>query len=103
MAALTCGEGSRFRAAIQTSPARIDAKDAENVKVPMMVLASEDEMTDEMAKFEESLRVTKHVEYFKDQLHGWMSARGDLNNEHVKAEYERGYQLALKFFCENIH
>jgi dienelactone hydrolase len=39
---------------------------------------------------------------FEDQVHGWMSARADLKDDHVKAEYERGYQITLDFFAEHL-
>ncbi|KAI1772381.1 alpha/beta-hydrolase [Hypoxylon cercidicola] len=87
-----------FKAAIQTSPARIDANDAANVKIPMMMLASKDETAEEVKAYDESLKVPKHVESFDSQLHGFMSARADLKDSQVKTEYERGYKLSLEFF-----
>ena len=39
-----------------------------------------------------------HFDIFQDQVHGWMAARADLNDEKVKKEYERGYDTVSKFF-----
>lgn len=53
----------------------VDPKDAEGITVPMCMLASKDEDKDAVKKFEEALKVEKHVETFGDQVHGWMAAR----------------------------
>ncbi|KAI1488119.1 putative hydrolase [Biscogniauxia mediterranea] len=103
MASLLAGQDpGLFKAAVQTSPARIDAGDATNIKIPTMILASEEEPEAEIRKFEANLKVAKHIEMFSDQLHGFMSARADLKDAKVKAEYERGYKLALGFFHEHL-
>lgn len=44
----------------------------------------------------------KHVEIFTDQIHDWMSARADLKDHRVRAEYERDYQMVVRFFAENL-
>jgi carboxymethylenebutenolidase len=95
-------EPALFKAAVQTSPAQVDADDAARVRIPTMMLASKDESVERVNKYEENLTVPKHVETFADQVHGFMSARADLKNARVKAEYERGYALALEFFHEHL-
>lgn len=80
----------------------VDAADAENIKVPTILLASKDEPEDEVQKFESKLQGPKHVEIFKDQIHGWMAARADLEDDRVKEEYERGYKTVLEFFGNNF-
>lgn len=70
--------------------------------MPTIMLASGDEPADDVKKFEDSLTVTKHVEIFPDQIHGWMAARSDLKDEKVKKEYERGYKTLLEFFGKNL-
>jgi len=67
----------------------------------MCMLASKDEPADDVKKYDENLKVTKHVETF-DMPHGFMSARGDLKDPQGKKEYERGYQIALTFFHDNL-
>lgn len=103
MTSLIAGKDTKFKAAVQTSPAMVDAADAENVKIPMMMLASKEEPADDVKKYDEKLNVTKHVETFNDQVHGFMSARADLNDPKGKQEYERGYKLTMQFFHDNIH
>ncbi|KAJ8127004.1 hypothetical protein O1611_g6633 [Lasiodiplodia mahajangana] len=103
MASIAAGdEPGLFKAAVQTSPARIDAKDGALVKIPTMMLASQGESAESVEEYEKSLSVPHHVERFEDQTHGWMSARAGLKDDRVKAEYERGYALALQFFHEHL-
>lgn len=80
----------------------VDPADAEGVTVPFVLLASKEEPDDAVKKFEDALQVPKHVETFKDQVHGWMAARADLDDAHVKEEYERGYKTVLTFFGSNF-
>lgn len=80
----------------------VDASDAEGLSVPTMLLASKEEPEEEVKKFEDNLKVAKHVEVFKDQIHGWMAARADLNDSRVKEEYERGYKTVVEFFGNNF-
>ena len=63
-----------FVAAAQSSPAFLDPEDATKVTIPMIVLASRDEDTEVVKKYEEALKVPKIVKT-KDQVHGYMSAR----------------------------
>ena len=91
-----------FKAAVQTSPAMVSPEDAEKVGIPMCMLASKEEPAEDVKKYEEALKVKKHVETFSTQLHGFMSARGDLKDDECKKEYERGYKVALTFFHDNM-
>jgi len=99
---LTCGEGTKFSAAAELHPAMVDPTDAEKIKIPLIMLASQGEDADDVGKFEKNLTGKKHVEIFKDQVHGWMTARGDLKDSRVKEEYERGYSTVLTFFHEHM-
>ncbi|KAL8684241.1 MAG: hypothetical protein Q9218_008369 [Villophora microphyllina] len=76
----------------------VDPNDAKGIKVPIAILASGDENAEDVEKFKKNLSVENHVETFGDQVHGWMAARGDLKDEKVKKEYERGYGVVLDFF-----
>jgi carboxymethylenebutenolidase len=87
---------------VQSSPARIDAGDAAKVTIPMMMLSSKDEPADDVKAFSNALTVLKHVETFESQIHGWMSARADLEDEAVRKEFQRGYDLAIKWFKEHV-
>jgi len=77
---------------------QVDPSEATNVTIPLMLLASKDEDAEAVMKFKENLNVDKHVETFPDQIHGWMTARSNLEVEKNRQEYERGYKLALNFF-----
>jgi dienelactone hydrolase len=80
----------------------VDPSDAINIKIPLCLLASGDEPAEDIKKFEANLPGEKHVETFGDQIHGWMAARSDLENERVKSEYERGYKTLLDFFAKYL-
>merc|ERR1712093_407871 len=72
------------------------------IKIPLCMLASNDELKEDVEKFEKNLKGEKHVEIFGDQIHGWMAARADLEDERVKSEYERGYKTLLEFFAKHL-
>lgn len=101
----------------------VDPNDAKGITVPLIMLASQDEDKEAVKGFEANLNVPKHVETFDDQVHGWLAARyvpdfpnnvecvqnctdsynrGDLENERVKKEYERGYATLLDFFHKHL-
>lgn len=76
----------------------IDPSRAENISVPFMLLAAGEDPAEDVKKFESQLKVPHHVETFADQVHGWMAARADLSDSHVRDEYARGYKTVLDFF-----
>lgn len=80
----------------------VDPADAKGIKIPLCMLASGDEDANAVKAFGENLTSGKHIETFGDQVHGWMAARGDLEDERVKKEYERGYQVLLDFYCKHL-
>lgn len=90
-------ENKTFKAAVQCHPAMLDPNDAKNINIPMALLASKDENPDDVSKFDAGLKTDHYVETFPSQIHGWMAARSDLEDENVKKEYERGYRTALDF------
>lgn len=53
----------------------VDPEEAKGIKIPLCMLASGDENPEDVEKFKDNLSVDKHVETFKDQVHGWMAAR----------------------------
>ncbi|KAI9786315.1 MAG: hypothetical protein M1816_008056 [Peltula sp. TS41687] len=91
-----------FKAAAACHPAFVDPNDANNIAVPICVLPSKDEDPKAVEQFEKNLKVEHRIETFHDQDHGWMGARGNLEDERVKSEYERGYKILLDFFHEYI-
>ncbi|OTA99262.1 hypothetical protein M426DRAFT_325304 [Hypoxylon sp. CI-4A] len=91
-----------FKAGVEIHPAMVDPADATKIKIPVALLASKDETPEDVKKFEQNLTGPKHVETFPDQIHGWMAARADLDDERVKAEYTRGYETVLKFLSQHV-
>ena len=91
-----------FKAAAEVHPAMVDPSEATKIKIPLCMLASGDESAEDVKKFEENLKGDKHVEIFKDQVHGWMAARADLEDKRVVSEYERGYKTLLDFFAKYL-
>lgn len=96
--ALTSAAGTPWKVAAQVHPAMISTDDATKITIPFCSLASEDENADDHKAFGEALKVDKHIETFADQIHGWMSARSNLEDKHCAAEYERGYKIVLEFY-----
>jgi len=99
---ITAGPNSPWKAAVQSSPAMVDPEDAAKVTIPMMMLASEEEPVEDVAKYEKALTVEKHFETFEEMVHGFMTARGNLEEEKGKVAYERGYKLVLEFFAKYL-
>lgn len=98
---VTSGDKNPFSIAAEAHPAMVDPAEAATIKVPFIMLASGEEPEDKVKEFEDKLQVPKHVEIFKDQVHGWMAARADLSVQRVKDEYIRGYKTVLDFFAKN--
>lgn len=98
---VTSGDDNLFKIGAECHPAMVDPKEAKGIKVPLILLASKEEPADTVKEFEDTLSVPKHVETFKDQIHGWMAARSDLKDPRVQEEYTRGYKTVLDFFAKN--
>ena len=53
----------------------LDPNDAPNITIPIAMLPSKDEDKDAVAKWQQGLKVKNQVEYFPEQIHGFMAAR----------------------------
>ena len=80
----------------------VDPNDGKGIAIPLCMLPSGDEDQEAVKGFQEALKVPSYIETFADQVHGWMAARGDLEDERVKREYERGYSVLLDFFHKHL-
>lgn len=80
----------------------VNPDDASAITIPLCMLASKDEPAEDVKKFGENLKVEKYIETYPDQIHGWMAARSNLDDEKNKSEYERGYKTLLDFFGKNM-
>jgi len=99
---LSSQKDTPWKAGAAVHPAMVDANDAANITIPFAMLPSKDEPKDDIEKWQKAIKTKNIVEWFPTQVHGFMAARGDLKNEEVKKEYERGYNLLLNFFHENM-
>lgn len=99
---LSSQENTPFSAAAVAHPAMVDKGDAPGIKIPYLMLPSGEEPKDDVAAWEKEVKVDHKVEWFEDQVHGWMAARSDLSKENVKKEYQRGYQLVLEWFQAHL-
>jgi len=91
-----------FKAAAVAHPAMVDANDAEAITIPIAMLPSKDEPKDDVEKWEKALKVKHVVEWFPNQIHGWLAARADLADKAVEADYKKGYEFVLNWFHENL-
>ncbi|EGD94076.1 dienelactone hydrolase [Trichophyton tonsurans CBS 112818] len=98
---VTSRDSNPFSIAAGIHPAMVDTAGADKIRVPYMLLASQEEPADTIKEFESKLNVPHHVETFGDQVHGWMAARADLANPRSKEEYIRGYKTVLRFFNQH--
>ncbi|KAF2458357.1 hypothetical protein BDY21DRAFT_342266 [Lineolata rhizophorae] len=99
---LSSQAGTPFKAAACCHPAMVDPNDASNITIPIAMLPSKDESKDDIAAWQKGLKQANKVEWFEDQIHGFMAARGDLTDANVKQQYERGYKLLLDWFHEQL-
>jgi len=72
---LSSQEGTPFKAAAAVHPAMVDPNDGPKVTIPIAVLPSKDEDKTAVGEYEKNLKVDHVVEWFPDQVHGWMAAR----------------------------
>ncbi|KAI2639196.1 alpha/beta-hydrolase [Xylaria nigripes] len=99
---VTSSPENPFKVGVEVHPAMVDPNDAEKIKVPLALLASKDEDPEHVKQFEAKLTGPKFVETYPDQIHGWMAARSNLEDERVKSEYTRGYKAVLKFLSQHL-
>ncbi|KAF5878781.1 putative dienelactone hydrolase family protein [Botrytis fragariae] len=95
--AITSGPDSPWKVSAQLHPGMMDVEDAGKITIPHVVLASEEERKD-MDAYEKELKVEKYVETFEDQVHGFLSARADVEDEVKRREYERAYGVLVEWF-----
>lgn len=72
---LSSKKGSLFKAAAVAHPAFVDPDDAPEVEIPFLSLPSKDEDKEAVEKWQKGLKVKNQVEFFPDQIHGFMAAR----------------------------
>jgi len=99
---LASQEGTIFKAGAQAHPSLVEPEDAKLVTIPQIVLPSMDEDKEQIKAYGNNLKVEKYFETFEDQVHGWMSSKGDLENPRTREEFYRGYKLWSDFFAKYL-
>lgn len=99
---LSSQAGTLFKAAAACHPAMVDEKDAPGITIPFAMLPSKDEPKEDVEKWQKAVKVHNIVQWWPNQVHGFMAARGDLSDKAVEADYRKAYQLLLDFFHENM-
>ncbi|KAF1977863.1 dienelactone hydrolase family protein-like protein [Bimuria novae-zelandiae CBS 107.79] len=99
---LSSQESTLFKVAAAAHPSMVAPDDAKGTVIPYIMLPSGEEPKDDVEAWQKELKVPHAVEWFPDQVHGFMAARGDLEQEKVKTEYERAYKLVLDFFHKHM-
>lgn len=93
---------TQFKACAQLHPGFVEAEVARQITIPVVVLCSKDETEEEWRPFRDSLQVPYRMNLYPDMVHGWMSARGDLEDEEVRRAFKQGYELVLEWFREHL-
>ena len=99
---LVSQHGSRFKAAASCHPAMVDSSDAPGITIPFLMLPSQGEEKEAVEKWQQSIKAKHSVVWFQDQVHGFMAARGDLEDKNVVAAYEKAYLIVLNWFHDNM-
>jgi len=99
--ALTSTKDTPFKVSGQTHPGRLESKDAKEITIPHIVLASKGEDAAIVAEYKDILEGEGKngvVETYGTQEHGWMGARANFEDEENLKEYIRGYTQFAEFF-----
>ncbi|CAK3957970.1 AIM2 family [Lecanosticta acicola] len=99
---LSSQQGTRFKAAASCHPAMVDANDAPGISIPFAMLPSKDEPKEDVEKWQQAVKTKNIVQWWPNQVHGFMAARADLKDPAVEADYKKAYELLLNFFHENL-
>ncbi|CAK7232734.1 hypothetical protein SCUCBS95973_009202 [Sporothrix curviconia] len=99
------GPGRRFTVSGTAHPGRLDAKDAEGLTAPHILIASKDEDVAVVAEYRKILsqpgKVGEVITY-ENMFHGWMAARSNLADAENVKEFARGYEQAAAFYNKHL-
>jgi dienelactone hydrolase len=99
---LISGPDTLFKATAQAHPGMLDVADAPKITIPTCLLASKEEAAELVEDWGRALTVDKDIRRFEEQVHGWMSAKGNLEDEKCRKEYENGYRIFLEWFAKYL-
>lgn len=100
---LSSQKDTRFKAAASCHPAMVDENDAPGITIPFAMLPSKDEPKEDVEKWQKAVKTKNIVQWWPNQVHGFMAARGDLKDPAVEADYKKAYELLLNFFHEHLN
>lgn len=92
------GADTPFTACVECHPGFPEVEVAEAVTIPLMALCSKDEPEKDFAHFQPALKVPNYFEVFETMVHGWLSARAELDKDDVLTEFNRGYAMMADWF-----
>lgn len=95
-------EKSLFKSAATAHPAFPLPGKASEVTVPILLLPTSGEKKELVDEWVGELKVKNEVMRFDDQKHGFMAAKGDLNDPLVAKGYWEGYLKVLYWFYETL-
>ncbi|RXK40717.1 hypothetical protein M231_01969 [Tremella mesenterica] len=86
---------------------QVNAKAAERLNVPTCLLPSQNDPEELMEGFHAVMKTKPFGEkcilkWYKDQIHGFCAARGDLSDLHVRAGFQDVFVTLIKFFKDNL-
>jgi len=91
-----------FKGAAMAHPAFPLPGKAEEVATPLLILPTKGEKKEVVDVWVKGLKVKNDVMRFDDQNHGFMAAKGDLNDPNVADGYYKGYIALLYWFYETL-
>jgi dienelactone hydrolase len=101
------GDGTIFTSLAIVHPAMLSVQDAQKLTVPLAIYISKDEPIDEYNKIVQELSKKSFAsqndqKHYANMFHGWAAARGNLENQENKIEYEDVYARLAAFFHKTL-
>ena len=86
-------------------PGRLEVKEARAITIPHICLFSKEDGSPELV--EEYGNVLKErqenfVDKYDAMVHGWMGARGNLEDPEVVKDFDKGYTQVADFFQQHL-
>lgn len=68
----------------------------------MLALNSKDETGEETELSKPNLKIPHRFEMYSEMIYGWLAARGDLADEKVRLDFQKGCEQVLQWFAEHV-
>lgn len=99
---LVSTQGTPFKAAAACHPAMVDPNDAPGITIPTYMIPTKDEDKNDVEEWHKKTNVKTKVQWYPNQIHGFMAARGDLKDDSVKDAYTQAYDSLCEWYAENL-